>query len=143
YNEDGTVGASVETVAAFFQVGQDLLANNGQPDASRTIEIQNAGPEGSLLGTNTGAMGAWWSNQLGALSAASGHELELLRFPGETEFDRTGMYFKPAMYYSVSATSEHPEESAKFVDFLLNDPEAAAIMLTDRGLPANLDVRES
>src|SRR5690606_20156889 len=67
----------------------------------------------------------------------------LLRFPGETEFDRTGMYFKPAMYYSVSATSEHPEESAKFVDFLLNAPEAAAIMLTDRGLPANLDVRES
>ncbi|WP_105566478.1 ABC transporter substrate-binding protein [Microbacterium halophytorum] len=143
YNEDGTVGASVETVTEFFEIGQQLIENGGQPDASRTVEIQNAGPEGSLLGTNTGAMGIWWSNQLGALSASSGHDLELLRMPGETEFDAPGMYFKPAMYYSIAEDTEHPEEAAKFVDFLLNDPEAAEIMLTDRGLPANLDVRDA
>jgi multiple sugar transport system substrate-binding protein len=29
------------------------------------------------------------------------------------------------------------------VDFLLNSEEAAKIMLTDRGLPANTDVREA
>src|SRR5690606_17717419 len=117
--------------------------NGGQPDASRSVEYQNAGPEGSLLGTNAGAMGVWWSNQLGALSDASGHDLELLRLPGESQFERTGMYFKPAMYYSISARTEHPEESAKFVDFLLNDPEVAALQLTDRGLPANQSVREA
>ncbi len=63
--------------------------------------------------------------------------------PGESEFDRAGMYFKPAMYYSISERSAHQDEAAAFVDFLLNDEDAAAIMLTDRGLPANLDVRES
>ncbi|PFG42033.1 carbohydrate ABC transporter substrate-binding protein (CUT1 family) [Isoptericola jiangsuensis] len=143
YNEDGSLGVDKETVAQFFQVGADLVANGGAPDGSRTTEIQAAGPEGSLLGTSTGAQGAWWSNQLGALSSASGRELELLRFPGESEYERTGMYFKPAMFYSVSATTEHPEESAKFVDFLLNDPEVAQLQLTDRGLPSNLTVRES
>lgn len=143
FNEDGSLGVDAETVSEFFQIGLDLQENGGAPDGSRTTEIQAAGPEGSLLGTNTGAMGIWWSNQLGALSSASGSELELLRIPGESEFDRTGMYFKPAMFYSVSATTEHPEESAKFVDFLLNDPEAAALQLTDRGLPSNLSVRES
>lgn len=143
YNADGTLGVSPETVAEFFQLSLDLMANGGQPDASRSVEIQNAGPEGSLLGTNTGAMGVWWSNQLGALSSASGHELELLRLPGESQYERTGMYFKPAMYYSVSATTEHPEESAKLVDFLLNDPEVAKLQLTDRGLPSNVSVRES
>ncbi|GAA1717222.1 extracellular solute-binding protein [Isoptericola hypogeus] len=143
YTEDGGLGVSKETVAEFFQVSLDLMANGGQPDASRSVEYQNAGPEGSLLGTNSGAMGVWWSNQLGALSDASGHELELLRLPGESQFERTGMYFKPAMYYSISATTEHPEESAKFVDFLLNDPEVAALQLTDRGLPSNTTVRES
>jgi multiple sugar transport system substrate-binding protein len=142
YNEDGTLGVSKETVAEFFQTSLDLMANGGQPDASRSVEYQNAGPEGSLLGTNAGAMGVWWSNQLGALSDASGHELELLRLPGESEFERTGMYFKPAMYYSISAKTEHPEESAKLVDFLLNDPEVAQLQLTDRGLPANESVRE-
>ncbi|WP_402462356.1 ABC transporter substrate-binding protein [Isoptericola aurantiacus] len=143
YNEDGSLGVDKETVAQFFQLGLDLQESGGTPDASRTIEFQNAGPEGSLLGTNSGGMGIWWSNQLGALSDSSGHELELLRVPGETEYERTGMYFKPAMYYSVSATTEHPEESAKFVDFLLNDPEVAEMQLTDRGLPSNLTVRES
>ncbi|MFI2293711.1 ABC transporter substrate-binding protein [Isoptericola sp. NPDC019571] len=143
YNADGTLGVSKETVAEFFQTSLDLMANGGQPDASRSVEYQNAGPEGSLLGTNAGAMGVWWSNQLGALSDASGHELELLRLPGESEFERTGMYFKPAMYYSISAKTEHPEESAKLVDFLLNDPEVAKLQLTDRGLPANLTVREA
>ncbi|MEL7975325.1 extracellular solute-binding protein [Isoptericola sp. F-RaC21] len=143
YNEDGTLGVSKETVAEFFQTSLDLMANGGQPDASRSVEYQNAGPEGSLLGTNAGAMGVWWSNQLGALSDASGHELELLRLPGESQFDRTGMYFKPAMYYSISAKTKHPEESAKLVDFLLNDPEVAKLQLTDRGLPANESVREA
>ncbi|GAB6939838.1 ABC transporter substrate-binding protein [Isoptericola variabilis] len=143
YNEDGTLGVSKETIAEFFQTSLDLMANGGQPDASRSVEYQNAGPEGSLLGTNAGAMGVWWSNQLGALSDASGHDLELLRLPGESEFERTGMYFKPAMYYSISAKTKHPEESAKFVDFLLNDPEVAKLQLTDRGLPANLKVREA
>lgn len=143
YTDDGTLGVSKETVAEFFQTSLDLMANGGQPDASRSVEYQNAGPEGSLLGTNAGAMGVWWSNQLGALSDASGHDLELLRLPGESEFERTGMYFKPAMYYSISAKTEHPEESAKLVDFLLNDPEVAKLQLTDRGLPANLAVREA
>jgi multiple sugar transport system substrate-binding protein len=143
YNEDGTLGVDAATVEQFFQIGLSLQENGGSPDGSRTIEIQNAGPEGSLLGTNTGGMGVWWSNQLGALSSASGNELELLRVPGETEYERTGMFFKPAMFYSVSATTEHPEESALFVDFLLNDPEVAALQLTDRGLPSNLTVRES
>ncbi len=143
YTEDGELGVSKETVAEFFQVSLDLMDNGGQPDASRSVEYQNAGPEGSLLGTNAGSMGVWWSNQLGALTEASGRALELLRLPGESQFERTGMYFKPAMYYSVSATTEHPEESAKFVDFLLNDPEVAALQLTDRGLPSNETVRES
>ena len=79
---------------------------------------------------------AWfWTNQLTAITNASGKELKLLRVPGESEEERTGMYFKPAMYYSVSAKSEHPEEAALLVDFLLNDPAAGEILLSDRGLP--------
>lgn len=52
------------------------------------------------------------------------------------------MYFKPAMYWSVSATTEHPEEAARFVDFLVNAPEAAELLLSDRGLPVNTRLRE-
>ncbi|MEY9212809.1 carbohydrate ABC transporter substrate-binding protein [Thermobifida halotolerans] len=143
YNEDGSLGFSKETLEAWFQYTLDLMESGGQPGASESVEIEAGGPDQSVLSTNTGAMAHFWTNQLGAISSASGRDIQLLRYPGETEHDRTGMYFKPAMFYSVSADTEHPEEAAKFVDFLLNSEEAAAILLADRGLPANVSVRES
>ncbi|GAB3979933.1 hypothetical protein [Plantactinospora veratri] len=42
--------------------------------------------------------------------------------------------------YTVNARTEHPKEAAKFVDFLVNSPEAGKIILTDRGIPANSEV---
>lgn len=142
WTPEGEIGVSEETVAEFFQVSLDLMAGGGQPDAPRTVEYQHAGPEGSLIGTNAGGLASFWSNQLGALSEASGEEIQLLRYPGESEFERTGMYYKPAMFYSVSASTEYPDAAAKFVDFLLNSEEAAKINLTDRGLPANTELRD-
>ncbi|WP_265520404.1 ABC transporter substrate-binding protein [Oerskovia flava] len=142
YTPEGTLGYDEQTLADWWQTSLDLQDSGGTPDAARSVEIDAGGPEQSLLGTNTGAMGVWWTNQLGAISAAAGRDLELLRFPGESEHERTGMYFKPAMYYSVAETSQHPEAAAKLVDFLLNDPAAGELMLSDRGMPANTSVRD-
>ena len=143
YTEDGKLGFSKKTLEKWFQYTVDLLESGAQPGASESVEIEAGGPDQSVLATNKGAMAHFWTNQLGAISASSGREIELLRYPGETEHERTGMYFKPAMYYSISAGTEHPEEAAKFVDFLLNSEEAAAVLLADRGLPANVEVRDS
>ncbi|WP_159944486.1 MULTISPECIES: ABC transporter substrate-binding protein [unclassified Nocardiopsis] len=141
YNEDGSLGFSQETLEEWFQVTQDLLDNGGQPGASESVEIEAGGPDQSVLSTNKGAMAHFWTNQLGGISASAGRDIELLRYPGETEHERTGMYFKPAMFYAISSGTDHPEEAARFVDFLLNSNEAAELILADRGLPANVDVR--
>jgi multiple sugar transport system substrate-binding protein len=141
YNEDGSLGYSQETLTEWFEITQRLLEAEGQPTASESVEIEALGPDGSVLAANTGAMAHFWTNQLGQQTESSGHEIELLRYPGETTEDRTGMFFKPAMFYSISAGTEHPEEAALFVDFLVNSNEAAELILADRGLPANVDVR--
>ncbi|MDE3722200.1 extracellular solute-binding protein [Nocardiopsis sp. N85] len=141
YNEDGTLGFSEDTLAAWFEITKELLDEGGQPSASESVEIEAGGPDQSVLSTNAGAMAHFWTNQLGGITEASGSDIELLRYPGETTGERTGMYFKPAMFYSVSAGSEHPEEAARFVDFMLNSNEAAELILSDLGLPANVDVR--
>lgn len=141
YTADGELGFDTATLAQWWQHSLDLQAGGGTPDAATTVEVNAAGPEQSLIGTNKGAMAWFWSNQLTAITNASGRDLELLRVPGESEFGRTGMYFKPAMYYSVSEQSEHPEAAALLVDFLVNDPVAGEILLSDRGLPANTEVR--
>lgn len=141
YSEDGTLGYEDATLEAWWQHLVDLREAGAMPDGARSVEIAEGGPEQSLLGTNSGAMGMWWTNQLGAISSAAGRDLVLLRLPGESESERTGMYFKPAMFYSVAADTEYPEAATAFVDFLINDPEAGALILSDRGLNANTDVR--
>ncbi|MFC9090010.1 ABC transporter substrate-binding protein [Nocardiopsis dassonvillei] len=141
YAEDGSLGFSQETLEEWFSVTEQLVENGGQPGAAESVEIEAGGPDQSVLSTNQGAMAHFWTNQLGGISASSGRDIELLRYPGESTEDRTGMFFKPAMFYSISAGTEHPEEAAMFVDFLLNSEEAAELILADRGLPANVDVR--
>jgi multiple sugar transport system substrate-binding protein len=142
YNPDGTLGFTAQTLADWWDLSLQQTEQGGTPPADETIEVGATGPDQSLLATNQGAMGQWWTNQLGSIAEASGRDLMLLRQPGEFTGQRPGMYFKPAMSYSISAGTDHPEEAARFVDFMLNSTDAAEVMLNDRGLPANLQVRE-
>jgi multiple sugar transport system substrate-binding protein len=141
YDDDG-LGLPVEVVEAWWQRTLDMQDSGATPPADVTAEIQAAGIEQSLLATGRGAMGQWWTNEYTTLSGLAGHELELLRYPGESEFEQPGMYLKPSMYYSVAADTEHPEEAVMFIDFLVNEMAAAEVLLSDRGLPINLDLRE-
>jgi len=141
YNADGSLGFDAETLAAWWEISLRLRDGGGTPPASASVEVDAGGPEQSLVGTNTGAMAFFWTNQLEAITSAAGRDLVLLRPPGESEEERTGMYFKPAMFYSISAESEYPEAAATLIDYLLNDPEAAELLLSDRGLPANTEIR--
>lgn len=56
-----------------------------------------------------------------------------------SHFDDFGKYnggfSKVALAFAVSQTAEHPEECAELLNFLLNDPEGAAIMASERGIP--------
>lgn len=142
YNPDGSLGFSAQTLADWWSLSMEQVANGGVPEATMTVEIGATGPDQSLLATNQGAMGFWWTNQLGALAGAAGRDLVLLRQPGESEGVQPGMYLKPAMFYAISAQTEHPREAAMFLDFLLNSSDAIETMLTDRGLPANVTLRE-
>lgn len=138
---DGTkMGVSAETMKAWWAIHQKLIETKGSPDAAKSAELEAAGPEQSLLATNQGVFGMWWSNQLNALSKASGQELALLRMPKAEGATTSGMFLQPAMFYTASAKSEHPAEAAKLIDFLVNDPDAATILLSDRGLPTNSKV---
>lgn len=143
YTPEGELGYEDETLVDWWNIALNLQKNGGQPSASETVELEAGGPEQSLVATSRGAMGAYWTNQLNALQTAAGTDLELLRWPGETENDRTGMYFKPSMYISMGANSEAPAAAAKFIDFMINSEEAGNLLLSDRGLPANAEVRSA
>ncbi|WP_022872771.1 ABC transporter substrate-binding protein [Nesterenkonia alba] len=140
WTEDGEIGFDEELLAELWEHHLELIETGAAPPAG--VANERMGPEESLLATNEAAIDTFWSNQLHTLSNASGRDIELLRFPGEQEFERTGIYLKPAMAISMSAETDHPEEAAIFIDWMLNSPEAGEIILSDRGLAANTEVRD-
>lgn len=54
-----------------------------------------------------------------------------------------GWMIKPSMLYAVSRNTDHPDEAAAFVNFLLNDETCAGILGTTRGIPASRYAEEA
>lgn len=46
-------------------------------------------------------------------------------------------YVKPGMLYAISKNTDHAEEAALLMNFLLNSPDAAKIQGLDRGIPTS------
>ncbi|WP_220449023.1 ABC transporter substrate-binding protein [Nonomuraea mesophila] len=143
YTADGKVAISAKTLVDWWTMTLELRDAGATPPASQTAElITQPAPEQSLMGRGLAAMQFDWSNQLTALTKAAGTPLKLIRVPGESAATQPGMWLQASQIYSINARSEHPEEAAKFVDFLVNSTDAGKIILADRGIPANSDVRE-
>jgi multiple sugar transport system substrate-binding protein len=141
YDANGKVVIPPDVLAGFWAYLADLAKSGVAPSPSVTVEKGNAGLDQSAMATNTAAFGTWWNTQLPSVSAASGNNLKLLRLPGEAQAQAKGAYLKPSMFWSISARSKHPAEAALLTDFLANNEQAANILLTDRGIPANSRTR--
>jgi multiple sugar transport system substrate-binding protein len=141
YSPEGKVAIPAEVLAGYWQFLLDLAKAGIAPPASVSVERATAALDQSGTATNASALGTWWNSQLTSLSAASGKKLKLLKLPGESQATAPGAYYKPSMFWSISARSKSPAEAALFVDFLANSQEAADIILTDRGVPANTRTR--
>lgn len=144
YTADGKVGISPGVLTEWFNLSTRLNAVGATPPAATTAELQGQpAPEQSLWGRGLAAMAFDWNNQLGNLRKASGQPLQLHRVPGETGAAQAGSWLQASQIYTINAKSEHRDAAATFVDFLVNSEEAGKIIKTDRGIPANSDVRKA
>ncbi|MFF6994120.1 ABC transporter substrate-binding protein [Streptomyces sp. NPDC008313] len=75
-----------------------------------------------------------WDNFTVRYTAEGKSEYGLAPIP-TTDGEKTGQYLGSLML-SASKRTEHPEEVAQFIDFMVHDPEVAKIMGYDRGVPA-------
>ncbi|MCM1133601.1 MAG: ABC transporter substrate-binding protein [Ruminococcus flavefaciens] len=51
--------------------------------------------------------------------------------------NNSGWLIKPSMMYAISKDTKYPDETAVFMDFLLNNKECAEILGTTRGIPSS------
>ena len=142
YNADGEIAASEEDLAGWWEFLLDATKDGATPDPAATIERESGGLAESFTATNQSAFGPWWSNQVQALRDASGQDLVALRVPTSKGASEGWAYYKPSMFWSASAKTEHPAEVATFLDFLANSEEAADLLLAERGVPANEKIRD-
>ncbi len=57
--------------------------------------------------------------------------------------NNSGWMIKPSLLYTISANTKYPDEAAEFLDFMLNDGEAAKVLGTSRGIPASHTAEKS
>jgi multiple sugar transport system substrate-binding protein len=143
-NENATdVGFPPEVMIEFFEYWYDLY-NDG---VVLPIEISSQ-PLGdpwadSFLATGRVAMQWTNSNQLKIYQLYTDDNLVLVRNPmmpdGENE---AGEYLR-ASALSIAANCEHPEEAARFINWFVNDVEAATIFNMELGAVGPEHVQEA
>jgi multiple sugar transport system substrate-binding protein len=137
YTDDGRkLGISEDTLTRWFELNKKLMETGGAPSASQTVEDGSAQPEMTLMGQGKQAMKISWSNQM---TSYSGAPLVMMKLPGESK--EPGAWLRSSMEYAISSKSAHPKEAALFINYLVNNMDAASKIKSDRGMPANTELK--
>ena len=80
-----------------------------------------------------------FSNSFLSIYEACGgdRELGVCMYPSLPDASVEPMYLKPAMFFSVTESSQYKDEAAEFIDWFVNSEEANEILKGERGIPAN------
>ncbi|MDR7186880.1 multiple sugar transport system substrate-binding protein [Microbacterium trichothecenolyticum] len=125
-------------LADWWSRSATLQESGGVMPAERQAQLEGV----DALGAGEIASDVSWANFLARFSEGPAKpELSLASPPYDDE-DNTGMFLKPGLMLSIGANSEHPAQAAKFIDFLVNDPEVGAIFGMSRGVPASSSAAE-
>lgn len=137
YTDDGKkMGISEGTLTRWFELNKKLMDTGGAPSASQTVEDGSAQPELTLMGQGKQAMKISWSNQM---TSYSGSPLVMMKMPGESK--QPGAWLRSSMEYAISSKSAQSKEAALFINYLVNNMDAATKIKSDRGMPANTDLK--
>ncbi|MFE6968811.1 ABC transporter substrate-binding protein [Isoptericola sp. NPDC057653] len=131
YTPDGALGFTEADLAEWWQRATPLFADGGFVDPKRAEQLNGA----DVLGAGVTASELSFYNFLVRFSEGSaGGKFAMLLPPADDTANR-GLYLKPSLELSMSATTEHPEEAARFIDFIANDPEVSKEFGLSRGAP--------
>lgn len=137
YTDDGKkLGISEETAAEWFELNKKMMETGAAPSASQTVEDGAAQPEMTLMGQGKQGMKISWSNQM---NSYSGSPLVMMKLPNESK--EPGAWLRSSMEYAISSKSQHPKEAAQFINYLVNNMDAATLIKSDRGMPANTELK--
>jgi len=131
------LGFSEGDLTRWFQLWKDARDAKAAPPAD-IIHVANAGDvTKQLVVTGQAATSFMWSNQMPELAKSTKDTLGVVSYPG----DPKGQWARAALYFAGNAKTAHPATVVDVMNFFINDPDAGKILGTERGLPANTDIR--
>ena len=145
YNDDGTALGFTDTqlLADYF----DMMFRLQEAGAVRSREEAVAEPaslENNAFVSGEAAMYFAHTNQFVGLSTAVGEDRNIMMVPVPRAVgaSQPAVYYKPSMFFSISAHSDHPTEAAMFIDFFTNSVEANEVLAAERGVPISTVVQD-
>jgi len=82
-----------------------------------------------------------WSSSIGKYEKVltenkNKQELVLGDLPMLKDAKISGWYMKPSLLFAINGKTKYPQQSALFLNWLLNDPESSKLLGTTRGIPS-------
>jgi multiple sugar transport system substrate-binding protein len=139
---DEVTGASDVTPAVaqkYLDLFKDYRDNGIVPPPDVAANYSESNADSSALIAGRVAIGYCWTNQLAGLQAATADELDLIEFPGAEA--AKSLWPAPSQFYTVNKDSKNAETAVKFINFLVNSPDAARVLGNDRGASASVSAR--
>ncbi|MCL3862140.1 ABC transporter substrate-binding protein [Actinotalea sp. K2] len=141
FTDDGTaLGFDQAVLEEWWTYWQSMREESGAPPAEVTAE--GGGFESSALTQGIAATTYAWVQQIVFFQELNEDTLELQPMPRLDGGD-PGQFLKALDFWSIASTSEHPQEAAELVNFLLNDPAAVESIGLTLGVPPSQAARDT
>jgi multiple sugar transport system substrate-binding protein len=132
--QDGKFNYDKDTWIEFMTKMQELRKGGFVAPPDVTMSDKNFDAKLDLLGQEKVMIKPSHAAEFGGFDSLKPGTFALAPMPRGAE---TGGWLKASMYWSVNPDSKAKEEAIKFIDWFINDQEAADILGTSRGVPVS------
>jgi multiple sugar transport system substrate-binding protein len=140
YTKDRQLGFTADDLTEWWTFTDKLRREGAVSPAEETTQLDGT-VENTPLGRGKAVSDMNWDAPASGFLALVPGGVTLAPMPSG-EDGTPGQYFKPSMFMGIADNSGHPKQAAQFIDFMLNDLDAAKILGATRGIPVNKSIRE-
>lgn len=141
YDSEGKLGFDAGDATEWFAMWQ-AMRDSGACVPADLQALDQLNIETSMVSLGHAAVSFAHSNQIVGYQGMSPTPLVMVPYPTGGPDSKPGQYLKPSMFFSLSANSGVPTESAAFASYFVNDPAATEVLGVERGVPESVPVRD-
>lgn len=142
FNNDYERTFTEEQLAEGFQMIVDWIDNGViEPAEVNGIYVNRWYENPKWIDGKLGICQVWLSSQSTA-TVDGAIDVGVMPMVRDADGVGSGVMIRPSQVYSIPSSTRYPEEATRFLNWLVNDPEAAAILKDTRGVPASAAARK-